>query len=540
MRHLPAALCLLACACTSSVQHDLQHRLLAERQALEAARIAQEQTEAALRAAEAVVNRAQVPAEVFDTLAEGVQTLQAALVRHIEGEEYPEIAGIVEAARDTFSMAQSMARQCGASERPALAGLALADTLDGWAALEEAQRLRGFIAERGLAAAFEPELARLDRALVTLLASAGGEGPVEHLAAAARLLLLVERGQVQRAQPELAEALAAARAAGRDDEPLHALVRTRADRFDDPAALASALGGVDEPGGSRLDAATRGWLLQRAAWGRHDAGVIDEALALYAQAAASFARAEGVDPLASEWSMLTARADCLFAIGEIHNARALDAVAASAPRETLVAELAAAEAALGEALELLPENEPTAAALALTGDIYYRAGDMEGIREFFGRVAARFDVAEWWNNHAFFCRETGLYEQSYASYRRCIALAPDNARWLNDTGLILLYHLDRDLDEAQALFERSAELAGKALANPFASDEVRADHVSTLGDALLNLAQLHARAGDLPRAAGYVDELIELSPERPDAQLLSAQIHHALSTSVSEPPEDEP
>jgi len=48
-----------------------------------------------------------------------------------------------------------------------------------------------------------------------------------------------------------------------------------------------------------------------------------------------------------------------------------------------------------------------------------------------------------------------LWERSYAHYQKAVELSPDDARITNDSGLMLIYHLNRDFDRARALFDRA-------------------------------------------------------------------------------------
>jgi len=218
--------------------------------------------------------------------------------------------------------------------------------------------------------------------------------------------------------------------------------------------------------------------------------------------------------------------------------------------ERAPAAMLAAEESIVVAMRLRPEHEPTLNAVLFLGEAWKdkahpdeaTAADLADAREFFGRMAQRFDVADWWNNHAFWCRETAtaaetagdletaheLYEQSYASYSRAIELAPDNARYVNDTGLILLYHLDRDLDHAEELFERAWRLGRSVCENPFADESVKAENLAAYGDAMLNLARLHLQRGEADEAKSINDQLLEVAPGRPDARLLAMQIDAAL------------
>lgn len=91
------------------------------------------------------------------------------------------------------------------------------------------------------------------------------------------------------------------------------------------------------------------------------------------------------------------------------------------------------------------------------------------------------DEARYWNNLGLFLRDAGealelerpapreedlqpLWEQAYAAYEHTLELEPDNAGYLNDTAVMLQYHLNRDLDRAAEMYARAAELAAAELA----------------------------------------------------------------------------
>ena len=57
-----------------------------------------------------------------------------------------------------------------------------------------------------------------------------------------------------------------------------------------------------------------------------------------------------------------------------------------------------------------------------------------------------------------------LWERSYRHYEKAVELAPDDARIVNDCGLMLSYHLNRDLGRARQLFDRAIELGQAQLA----------------------------------------------------------------------------
>jgi tetratricopeptide (TPR) repeat protein len=54
-------------------------------------------------------------------------------------------------------------------------------------------------------------------------------------------------------------------------------------------------------------------------------------------------------------------------------------------------------------------------------------------------------------------------ERSYLAYQDAVALAPEDVGIVNDCALILVYHLQRDADAAEALLLRALELGEKQL-----------------------------------------------------------------------------
>jgi len=219
-------------------------------------------------------------------------------------------------------------------------------------------------------------------------------------------------------------------------------------------------------------------------------------------------------------------------------------------RKLAVDSMYAAEESISNAMKLRPDHEPTLNAVLVIGEAWKDKADVNMVtnadladsREYFRRMAERFDVATWWNNYAFWCRETGtaaqragdperalaLFENSHTAYERTIELEPDNSRYLNDTGLMLLDYLNRDLERAEELFHRSWK-AGKAVCdNPFVEQAVFDENLSAYGDAILNLAKLALGRGEVERAKELNDELLGLSPERMDAKMLARQIDAAM------------
>ena len=129
--------------------------------------------------------------------------------------------------------------------------------------------------------------------------------------------------------------------------------------------------------------------------------------------------------------------------------------------------------------------------------------------------SARFafpDEPRHWNNLGLFLRDEGerlelaahakkepppdaalladLYERSYAAYQRALTLTPDDPQLLNDTALMLQYHLGRDRGEIEAMYRRSIALSEQRLADPALSPEDRERFETTLRDAKANLKLL--------------------------------------------------
>ncbi len=86
-----------------------------------------------------------------------------------------------------------------------------------------------------------------------------------------------------------------------------------------------------------------------------------------------------------------------------------------------------------------------------------------------------------------------LWEKSYRYYCKAVELSPEDARIVNDCGLMLVYHLNREYDRAEQLFRRAAELGQEKLDRlpgdaPIA--EVN-DVEEAVGDAWQNLGKMY-------------------------------------------------
>jgi tetratricopeptide (TPR) repeat protein len=144
------------------------------------------------------------------------------------------------------------------------------------------------------------------------------------------------------------------------------------------------------------------------------------------------------------------------------------------------------------------DSSPRDVLVALRGlaDKMVGANRVEAARDLFEIIAnASQNSADDWNNYALFCRDTMRYEESYAAYERALELRPDDPGLLNDTALILQYHLDRDLERAIELYDRAIVEGQRVLADDgqdsFAKEIARV----AVRDATNNSRMLRARLG---------------------------------------------
>ena len=92
-------------------------------------------------------------------------------------------------------------------------------------------------------------------------------------------------------------------------------------------------------------------------------------------------------------------------------------------------------------------------------------------------------------------------EKSYAAYKEAARLAPTNVRVVNDTALVLVYYLRRDLDFAEELLLRCVAMGEEQGANPDLDEEARFELENAWGDAFQNLGVMLATLKDDPAAA---------------------------------------
>ena len=117
------------------------------------------------------------------------------------------------------------------------------------------------------------------------------------------------------------------------------------------------------------------------------------------------------------------------------------------------------------------------------------------------------DVSRYWNNAGLFWRDAGeglrrssdaaekklatqYFETALVDYEKALALEPEHPNYLNDTAVMLHYYLDRDLERAKALYQKSQQRAAALLEKKDLSRSDRELYQIALRDSANNLAKL--------------------------------------------------
>lgn len=118
-----------------------------------------------------------------------------------------------------------------------------------------------------------------------------------------------------------------------------------------------------------------------------------------------------------------------------------------------------------------------------------------------------------------------LWERSFRYYEKAVTLSPTDARIVNDCGLMLIYHLNRDFDRARTLFERAIAV-GQAQLDALPADADAGERQSlegAVGDAWQNIAILLRRHRGAPFAeyAPFCEQAVKFYPyEQREAAVL--------------------
>ncbi|MFK7742026.1 MAG: tetratricopeptide repeat protein [Planctomycetota bacterium] len=136
-------------------------------------------------------------------------------------------------------------------------------------------------------------------------------------------------------------------------------------------------------------------------------------------------------------------------------------------------------------------DEPLARALAFNEEVLRRHPDKWGFLYNNAALTAR-DLGVQRENEGKHDQAMELWERSYQHYEKAVELSPEDARIINDCGLMLVYHLGRNLDRARELLDRAIEL-GTAQLEEMPEDAPKRDRElleEAVGDAWHNIAVL--------------------------------------------------
>lgn len=139
-------------------------------------------------------------------------------------------------------------------------------------------------------------------------------------------------------------------------------------------------------------------------------------------------------------------------------------------------------------------------------------------------------------------RARELMEKSYRAYVDTSKLASEDVRIINDTGLILTYYLERDLDVAEEYLMRAVYLGEEQVQNQDLQADARYELENALGDAYQNLGVLHLKlTGKVEAAKSWLEKSLAIGPDpRPaiSAELLPL-CEKALAGELTAPLVDE-
>jgi tetratricopeptide (TPR) repeat protein len=146
------------------------------------------------------------------------------------------------------------------------------------------------------------------------------------------------------------------------------------------------------------------------------------------------------------------------------------------------------------------------------------SADLADLRERAGIEAAEGSPEEAASLHALADRllaeAQGHMRRSYSAYRRASSLAPDDVRVVNDTALIPIYHLYRDLDWAESELLRLVELGERQLESEELTEEERRDLMEAWGDVHQNLGVLNFHLKSDPEGARHwFERAVEIGPD---------------------------
>lgn len=139
-------------------------------------------------------------------------------------------------------------------------------------------------------------------------------------------------------------------------------------------------------------------------------------------------------------------------------------------------------------------------------------------------------------------RARELMDKSYRAYVDTSKLAPEDVRIVNDTGLILTYYLERDLDVAEEYLLRAVALGEQQTLDESLAADARYELENALGDAYQNLGVLHLKlTGNVELAKEWLEKSLAIGPDpRPTiSRVLLPKCEAALAGELHAPLVDE-
>jgi hypothetical protein len=192
--------------------------------------------------------------------------------------------------------------------------------------------------------------------------------------------------------------------------------------------------------------------------------------------------------------------------------------------------------AIHVALQQAPER-PLEKTLAFNEAVFTRFPDRWGFLYNNAALAAR-DLGVQVQNGGDETAAMELWERSYLYYEKAVELSPTDARIVNDCGLMLIYHLNRDFDRARMMFDRAIEIGSEQLANLPSDVDIRERQLleEAVGDAWQNIAVMMREHQDakFPAYQRFCEEAIKFYPyqRREAAALLRKQGASALGSTA--------
>ena len=116
----------------------------------------------------------------------------------------------------------------------------------------------------------------------------------------------------------------------------------------------------------------------------------------------------------------------------------------------------------------------------------------------------------------FLTRARAIIEKSYAAYLDVERLAPGDVRLVNDSALVRVWYLYRDLDHSIEMLERCIEMGTEQIQDPTLSEDDREALENAWGDSYQNLGYLYLVCLKQPeKAKPYFEKCVGLGDPRP-------------------------